>query len=202
MKFNGLTAAAVLAALALVVSGCGSDDDPTSASDNAATGNQLDAMFVTGMIPHHQSAIDMARLGESSAKHEEIKTLSANIIESQQAEIEQMNTLATELPNAKNSMMSEQEMAGMMSDVDSLENANNFDKAFIDAMIPHHQSAVRMANRVIADGENPEVKKLAQAIVKAQAKEIADMQTWRTEWFGAPLPNAESSSMGSMHDGH
>jgi predicted outer membrane protein len=40
----------------------------------------------------------------------------------------------------------------MMSDVDSLREAKNFDKEFIDAMIPHHQSAVVMANQVVADG--------------------------------------------------
>lgn len=200
MRFKALSLVAALVAIALIASGCGSDDDSTTnASDSASNGNQTDAMFVSGMIPHHQSAIDMAKLGQEKATHKEIKQLSDNIIESQQAEIDQMNTLATELPTATGTMMSEEMSASMMSDVDSLSSAKEFDKEFIDAMIPHHQSAVMMANQVIADGSNPDVMKLAKAIVAAQSKEIAEMQTWRTEWYGSPLPTAESgSSMGSM----
>jgi uncharacterized protein (DUF305 family) len=198
MKIKALSLVVALLAIALVASGCGGDED-NGATSSASSGNQIDAMFVSGMIPHHQSAIDMAKLGQKNATHEEIKQLSDNIIKSQQAEITQMNTLATELPTATGTMMSEQETASMMSDVDSLDSAKNFDKEFIDAMIPHHQSAVVMANHVIADGKNPELMKLAKAIVAAQSKEIAEMQTWRTEWYGSPLPSDETgSSMGSM----
>lgn len=203
MKFKVLSLVAALVAIALIASGCGNDsnDDASStkASDSASNGNQTDAMFVSAMIPHHQSAIDMAKLGQKNASREEIKELSDNIVKSQQAEIDQMNTLATELPTATGTMMSEEMSASMMNDVESLSSAKDFDKEFIDAMIPHHQSAVMMANQVIADGSNPEVMKLAKAIVAAQSKEIAEMQTWRTEWYGSPLPTAETgSSMGSM----
>ncbi|MBJ7353664.1 MAG: DUF305 domain-containing protein [Thermoleophilaceae bacterium] len=204
MKFKWLSIAVALVAIATVVSGCGSDDVTTNSNNNMSMmdGNQVDAMFVTGMVPHHQAAIDMAELGITNADHAEIKQLSQNIIKSQQAEIEQMNAMKSDLPETKGTMMSQDEMAGMMSDVDSLKKAKNFDKAFIDAMIPHHQAAVVMANRVIASGSNAEVEQLAKAIVKAQSKEIAEMQSWRVEWYGKPLPNAQSSTMGSMHDGH
>lgn len=185
--------------IALVASGCGSDDTTQTAD---STGNQSDAMFVTGMIPHHEAAVEMAELGVNSADHAEIKELSKNIIASQQAEIKQMSDLKTKLPESSHSMMSEEDMSAMMSDVESLKGAKTFDKAFIDAMIPHHQSAVVMANQVIADGANPEVEKLAKAIVTAQSKEIAQMQTWRTEWYGSPLPADEAGSMGSMHSAH
>lgn len=204
MKFKWLPIVAALAAIAIVISGCGNDDATTGSNSNSsnANGNQVDAMFVTGMIPHHQAAIDMAELGVNDATHSEIKQLSNNIIKSQQAEIEQMNTMKSELPATKGSMMSQDEMTGMMSDVDSLKKAKNFDKAFIDAMIPHHQAAVVMANQVIANGSNAEVEQLAKAIVKAQSREIAQMQSWRVKWYGKPLPSEQSSSMGSMHDGN
>lgn len=204
MKFKWLPIVAALAAIAIVISGCGNDDATTGSNSNSsnANGNQVDAMFVTGMIPHHQAAIDMAEQGVNDATHSEIKQLSNNIIKSQQAEIEQMNTMKSELPATKGSMMSQDEMTGMMSDVDSMKKAKNFDKAFIDAMIPHHQAAVVMANQVIANGSNAEVEQLAKAIVKAQSREIAQMQSWRVKWYGKPLPSEQSSSMGSMHDGN
>lgn len=197
MKSKILTIALVITAL--LVSGCGSDDSSETADSN---GNQADAMFVTGMIPHHEAAVDMAELGVNSAEHAEIKELSENIITSQQAEIKQMNELKSSLPESSESMMSDDDMSAMMNDVESLKGAKDFDKAFIDAMIPHHQSAVVMANQVIADGSNPEVEKLAKSIVTAQSKEINDMQTWRTEWYGAPLPADKAGSMGSMHSAH
>lgn len=214
MKFKWLPIVVALAALAIVVSGCGNDDATPNSMGNMSNGNmsngnmsnakgdQVDAMFVTGMVPHHQAAIDMAELGVTDADHAEIKELSQNIIKSQTAEIEQMDAIKSDLPESKGSMMSQEQMTGMMSDVDSLKKAKNFDKAFIDAMIPHHQAAVVMANQVISNGTNAEVEQLAKAIVKAQSKEIAQMPVWRMKWYGAPLPNEQSSSMGSMHDGH
>lgn len=42
------------------------------------------------MIEHHQGAIDVARLATQSAKHEEIRALSEQIISAQAAEIAQM----------------------------------------------------------------------------------------------------------------
>jgi uncharacterized protein (DUF305 family) len=54
------------------------------------TGDGFDRAFIEGMIEHHQGAIDMARLATQSAKHEEIRTLSEQIISAQEAEVAQM----------------------------------------------------------------------------------------------------------------
>ena len=54
----------------------------------------------------------------------------------------------------------------------------NADVDFIKGMLPHHQGAVDMAKIVIQYGKDPEVRKLAQAIIKAQNKEIAWMKSW------------------------
>jgi uncharacterized protein (DUF305 family) len=45
-------------------------------------------------------------------------------------------------------------------------------------MIPHHQGAVDMANVVIKYGKDPELRKVAEGIVKAQEEEIAFMKAW------------------------
>jgi uncharacterized protein (DUF305 family) len=54
----------------------------------------------------------------------------------------------------------------------------NADIDFVRGMIPHHQGAVDMAKTVIAFGKDPQIRKLAEEIVKAQETEIALMQTW------------------------
>jgi len=55
------------------------------------TPQRLEAVFMSQMVPHHQGAIDMAKLVPERAAHQELKDLSKTIIESQSAEIEQMN---------------------------------------------------------------------------------------------------------------
>lgn len=67
----------------------------TNSHDSAAvlrgkSGDDFDAAFIDEMIKHHQSAVDMAQLSASQAKHPEIKTLSQAIITTQSAEIDQM----------------------------------------------------------------------------------------------------------------
>ena len=53
------------------------------------------------------------------------------------------------------------------------------DVDFIKGMLPHHQGAVDMAKIVIKYGKDPEVRKVAAAIIKAQNKEIG----WMTGWL-------------------
>jgi hypothetical protein len=54
----------------------------------------------------------------------------------------------------------------------------NSDVDFVKGMIPHHAGAIDMAKVVLAFGKDPEVKKLAESIIKAQETEIAQMQDW------------------------
>jgi uncharacterized protein (DUF305 family) len=54
----------------------------------------------------------------------------------------------------------------------------NADIDFVRGMIPHHQGAVDMAKTVLAFGKDPQIRKLAEEIIKAQETEIALMQGW------------------------
>jgi uncharacterized protein (DUF305 family) len=67
-----------------------------SAMLQGKTGDDFDKAFLSGMIEHHQGAIDMAKLAQKNAKHDEIKKMANDIITAQSNEIDMMQTWQTE----------------------------------------------------------------------------------------------------------
>lgn len=156
---------------------------PTMDHNGMVMGNvPYDAMFIDRMIMHHQGAVAMAQQALNEATRPEIKTLAQTIIVSQQAEITQMQDWRKawypDLAPTK----------GMAMDMGTMEISKDaskpFDQRFIEAMIPHHQSAVTMAKDAQQKAEHAEVKQLAIGIITAQEREIIQMQQWQQEWFG------------------
>jgi uncharacterized protein (DUF305 family) len=147
-------------------------------------GEYSDAAFVDSMVPHHEGAVEMAEVGLDNAEHEEIRQLSRDIIDSQQAEIEKFGRIREGL-DGPTTEMSEEDMSmmGMMDGPQQLANEDPFDKAFIDNMIPHHRSAIAMAEVAVKESEDPEIREIANDIVSAQEREIGQMKQWRQEWY-------------------
>ena len=177
----------------VALSACGDDDSATSGGGAATdkSGNGIDRAFVADMIPHHESAVDMAMIAKSRGQSEFVKDLADDIIRTQNAEIVTMQSIATRLDEAgvkaQNLGVPEHQM-GMDNDLAALRKADPFDREFIDMMIPHHQGAIRMARIALAKGANAKAKQLATAIIAAQAREINAMNKHRTAEFGAPSP--------------
>ena len=69
-----------------------------------------------------------------------------------------------------------------------LRDARPFDRAFIDMMIPHHQSAIRMARIEMAKGSDAELKSLAGDILDAHAREIVALNAHRRKQVGGASP--------------
>jgi uncharacterized protein (DUF305 family) len=79
--------------------------------------------------------------------------------------------------------MSMGDMMGSMTAGLSGKTGDEFDKAFLDEMIVHHEGAVAMAKEVLRASKREELRQLAQDIVSAQTKEIGMMKVWRESWF-------------------
>ncbi len=52
------------------------------------------------------------------------------------------------------------------------------DKDFAMMMKRHHQKGLEMAKKELANGKSPQMKAMAQKIIDAQTKEIADFDQW------------------------
>lgn len=155
----------------------------------------FDLRFMDAMIPHHQGAVKMAQEALQKSKRPEIKKLAQSIIADQDKEIAQMQQWrktwyanAASTPIAWNSgthsamPMSREQMNGMMN-MDLGAADEQFDLRFINAMIPHHESAIVMAKDALQKSKRPEVQKLATAIVSSQQAEIDQMKQWRKAWY-------------------
>ena len=175
----------------VALTACGSDDDSSSEAQKSKAGNGIDRAFIADMIPHHQSAVQMAKIARRRGASTFVKDLAEDITRTQNAEIEIMRGVASRLDaagiKATSLGIAEHEM-GMGADLPELRTADPFDKAFIDMMVPHHQSAIRMARVELAKGADAKAKQLATAIIDAQTREINAMNKHRTEAFGAPSP--------------
>ncbi len=80
------------------------------------------------------------------------------------------------------------------------------DQQFIDMMVPHHESAVAMAELAQDRAEHAELRQMADDIIAAQASEIDQLKQWRAVWFhSSETPAMEEMPMlpgMSMPPGH
>jgi uncharacterized protein (DUF305 family) len=69
-------------------------------------------------------------------------------------------------------------MQTMMDDMASMEMTGDPARDFALMMIPHHQSAIDMAEAYLEHGDDPELTNLANEIIAAQQEEIEFLQNW------------------------
>jgi uncharacterized protein (DUF305 family) len=187
MRFKLLAALATAAALAVV--GCGSDDSEpaaggqddgrTTRTQTATAGSGVDRAFVAAMIPHHESAVDMAEMARQRSESGFVKQLADDIIRTQNTEIARMRREDAALAKqgvTPGDLGVPEDMRGMDHDMSMLEKADPFDPAFLEMMIPHHEGAITMAKAELAKGSDPEIKQLAREIIAAQQREIDEMR--------------------------
>jgi uncharacterized protein (DUF305 family) len=176
--------------------------DPTATESMMETpsgeSGEVDEAFINMMVPHHEGAVAMAQIASDHTQRSEIRIMADAIIATQNQEITQMKAWKEEwygssdtpalsempLMTGMGDMGDMGQTMNMQEDVDALRDAPEpFDLAFLDAMIPHHQSAIDAAGIVLQEAVHPEIRELAQGIIEAQQAEIDRMLEWRTAWF-------------------
>ncbi len=157
---------------------------------------EFDLRFIDAMTPHHQGGVDMAKEAKQKSKRPEIQKLADAILKAQNQEIAQMQQWrkawypkASAEAIAYNSQMghampmSQEQRSGMMMTMDLGPADAQFDLRFLNAMIPHHEGAVTMAEDVLKKSKRPDIQTMAKAIIASQKAEISQMQQWRKAWY-------------------
>lgn len=193
MNYRVLVIGVPLAILS-IVAGCASSDptSDTAAGGNSVAGdapavdfNDADVMFAQMMIPHHEQAIEMSdiALDPQIEASEAVRALAQRIKDAQDPEIDQMTALLSAWGEST-AMDSDADHSSMMSGMLSLEDladlsrllGADFDRAWIEAMIAHHEGAIQMAQDVLDSGANVDMRSLAEKIISGQQAEIDEMR--------------------------
>lgn len=184
------------------MSSSGGGSATTGTGTVSAAHNDADITFTQMMLVHHQGAIEMADLAPERASSADITQLAARIKAAQTPEIEKMTSwlkawgapMAAASSPAMGGMTgmdhggssSAGQMPGMMTDqqMQQLKAADGaaFDKMFLQLMITHHQGALEMAQTEKTSGQNTDALALADAIIKSQTAEIAEMNRMLQEF--------------------
>jgi uncharacterized protein (DUF305 family) len=169
------------------------------------TGDDFDKAFLAQMTMHHAMAVMMARPAAAQAAHQETKDLAQTIINDQTREIAQMRAWAKDWygldvpdPIAMMEQMMGQgmgmpmgQMMGQMPMMHDMSMMNDLSKlppqrlevVFLSQMIPHHQSAIDMANLVPERTAHQELKDLSKNIIASQSSEVDRMNSWLSSWY-------------------
>lgn len=166
---------------------------------------EFDQMYIDMMLPHHQSIIALAEVAQPLLEDARLQEMARDIIESQSAEQEMMRNLREEWygsPEAEpltpeimmvtmgHSMCDDMDMEPMMNimdpdwQVETFLASDDYDLAFIDQTIPHHQMAIDASKVALKQAVHPELKEIARDVVDAQQKEIDTLEMIRAELTG------------------
>jgi uncharacterized protein (DUF305 family) len=129
--------------------------------------------FLSGMIAHHEGALEMVRVALPDLKDPEVRAWAESILKEQDKEIGVMRALLARLGGLDQAMA--REMAAMVA---RLRGARDRERAFVELMLEHHKGAVEMALEALLKAKDREVLDLAKAIALAQTEEIHRFRLW------------------------
>lgn len=160
--------------------------------------NDHDRIFADAMTKHHQDGIRMGRLAVDKAQDAEVRSMAQKMIDDQQLEINQLQSLRGDGPPATTQemmkitgMMPESEMQRDMARLEAAQ-GREFDLAWTEIVAKHHDGAIRMSNDQIRNGANAGLKEVARHIRDHQTRERKDLLAKHSEIEGGgTTPPAE-----------
>jgi uncharacterized protein (DUF305 family) len=148
---------------------------------------EIDRTFISGMVLHHEAAIEMAQVEVQRGQRAEVKHLAQQIISAQESEVKELQQIAqqdfnftpsTTLPvtTQQGVLMGQPILMNFQQDINDLKTASDPDTMFLQMMIPHHAMAIVQADTQMMYGSNPHLKAMSRNIISAQSHEIGEME--------------------------
>ena len=155
--------------------------------------------YLIHMIPHHQVAIDMCELMIKKTKSKTMLNMYRKIIWNQNIEIQLMKNVINNIPivsNEYNTIYRDNSFITSLSNnikskpkdyvcnplyfkpnnhSSHMKHMKHTDKSFLEHMIPHHQVAIVMSNRLLKHTNNTHMIRICYEIITAQRSEILQM---------------------------
>lgn len=155
-------------------------------------GEELEITFLAEIIGHHQGAIEMAELELERGTSPDIRTHAENIVADQQHQIEQFTrwleewygltpeeAMAQVPAEAQEEMkILEEETQMIIEELSAVEAGEDFDVAFVQKMIPHHNSGIIEFLEPQSRAVHPQLRVAATAGITTQQAQVADFRTW------------------------
>jgi uncharacterized protein (DUF305 family) len=162
------------------------------------SGGELEQTFMVGMIPHHEAAVEMARIVLDRGKHEQLKNVAQQIIDAQTQEIDDMtgwlqswygltvSEAQQRVPDSLRKLQVEMddEASHMVHELHEVPAGDDTDRAFMEAMIVHHRMAIIEARPVPDRATHEKLATTAEQIIDSQSQEIEQFRTWLENWYG------------------
>jgi uncharacterized protein (DUF305 family) len=108
-----------------------------------------------------------------------VRTNAKDVAETKTGSYETAEPLGSNAMAAHMQHMNEQ-MVQQLGDSDE-----NYEKRFIDMMIPHHEGAIVMAKHALDHSNREELKEMARKMIESQQQEIEQLKRHRAEWYGS-----------------
>jgi len=167
--------------------------------------HSADAGFARDMSTHHAQAVEMGMLAHTMGSTPGIRTLGGDIAMTQQAQIGMMDAWLVDWGLSNNSddppmswipdgaeMMNGNLMPGMATreEIKQLEGkqGQEFDILFLQYMLRHHLGGIHMARAVLEADPEPEVRSLAETMIKNQTGEVDVFKKMLADRGAQPLP--------------
>lgn len=155
-------------------------------------GEELEITFLAEIIGHHQGAIEMAELELERGTSPDIRTHAENIVADQQHQIEQFTrwldqwygltpeeAMAQVPAEAQEEMkILEEETQMIIEELSAVEAGEDFDVAFVQKMIPHHNSGIIEFLEPQSRAVHPQLRVAATGGITTQQAQVADFRTW------------------------
>jgi len=180
-------------------------------SPTAGMAMEIDQIFIDSMIPHHASIVAMAQAALPRLADERLRAIAQTIVDTQSAEIGElrgyraafygdpepapmdehmMGAMMQMMPNLTMPMDAMMAQMDAATQVELLCAAADTDRAFIDLTIPHHESAIAMAEATVGQATHEEIRAFAERVIADQQREIGELSAIRAELYGSATPEA------------